>query len=117
GWTMSFTIRDMRKKDIPDVQRVARTSWHETYESIIPLEVQDIFLKGAYSDQMMRKRLEKSYMFVAEVDGYIVGFANFSQVDDEGKTELSAIYLDPAHQGKGIGSALLKEGIHALGKV
>ncbi|WP_433945398.1 GNAT family N-acetyltransferase [Paenibacillus sp. SN-8-1] len=44
------------------------------------------------------------------------GFANFSPVREDGTVELTAIYLKPEYQGKGIGSALLQEGIlHSAG--
>ncbi|WP_044338809.1 GNAT family N-acetyltransferase [Rossellomorea aquimaris] len=114
---MEYTIRKMEKQDINQVQKVARKSWNTTYEGIIPLEIQESFLNSAYSDEMMRKRLEVSSLYVAEKDGKIVGFANFSPVKEEGEVELGAIYLDPEHQGGGIGTALLQEGIKDLSGV
>jgi ribosomal protein S18 acetylase RimI-like enzyme len=108
---MDFTIRDMTLEDLKDVQDVAKTSWHATYEGIIPLSVQENFLKSAYNDEMMKARLVRSFLFVAEVTGKIVGFANFSPVNEEGDAELSAIYLSPEYQGKGIGTTLLNQGI------
>lgn len=63
---------------------------------------------------MMSKRLDTSYLFVAEDKNQIVGFANFSPVDSEGKSELSAMYLYPTRQGKGIGPALLQKGIEEI---
>jgi ribosomal protein S18 acetylase RimI-like enzyme len=108
---MDFTIRDMTLEDLKDVQDVAKTSWHATYEGIIPLSVQENFLKSAYNDEMMKARLVRSFLFVAEVTVKIVGFANFSPVNEEGDAELSAIYLSPEYQGKGIGTTLLNQGI------
>lgn len=114
---MAYVIRPMIRQDIKSVQEVAKASWHATYEGIIPLDVQDNFLQAAYGDEMMERRMKHSYMFVAEMNGDVVGFANFSKVDDEGKAELSAIYLLPAAQGNGIGTALLNEGIQTLKEV
>ncbi|WP_412674524.1 GNAT family N-acetyltransferase [Aneurinibacillus aneurinilyticus] len=108
---VKFTIRKMQKEDIQQVQQVSKASWNYTYEGIIPFEIQESFLKFAYSDEMMQRRLENSFIWVAEVDRKIVGFANFSPVKEDGETELTAIYLNPEHQGKGIGTALLNEGI------
>lgn len=107
-------IRKMKLLDIPQVQQVAKSSWNATYEAIIPPEVQDNFLKAAYSNEMMIRRLERSIIFVSEVAGSIVGFANFSPVREDGSVELSAIYLLPEHQGQGIGTALLHAGIENL---
>ncbi|WP_067724714.1 GNAT family N-acetyltransferase [Oceanobacillus damuensis] len=112
---MDFIIRKMKKKDIPQVQHVAKTSWHSTYEGIIPLAIQDNFLNSAYSDVNMKRRLKQSNIFVSEVSGKIVGFANFSPVSRDAAVELGAIYLCPDYQGYGIGTAFLKEGIENLG--
>lgn len=107
-------IRKMHVEDIPQVQDVAKKSWNATYEGIIPFEIQEKFLKVAYNNDRMKQRLERSFLFVAEIDSNVVGFANFSPVNDEGKAELGAIYLYPEYQGKGIGSALLQKGINEL---
>ncbi|MFC0561541.1 GNAT family N-acetyltransferase [Halalkalibacter alkalisediminis] len=104
----------MRHEDTEQVQDVAKTSWNATYEGIIPLEVQENFLKLAYNDEKMKQRLERSFIFVAEFNGRVIGFANFSPVRDNGKVKLAAIYLYPEYQEKGIGSALLRQGIKDL---
>ncbi|MGM9957531.1 MAG: GNAT family N-acetyltransferase [Peribacillus sp.] len=113
---MEFTLRNMQVGDIPQVQHVARTSWHSTYEGIIPFTIQESFLRIAYSDEMMKKRVENSFIFVSEVAEQIVGFADFSPVREGGKVELAAIYFYPEYQGKGMGTALLQAGIkHSIG--
>ncbi|MDA1476400.1 GNAT family N-acetyltransferase [Bacillus changyiensis] len=107
-------IRNMEKRDIPQVQKVAKVSWHHTYEGIIPLDIQNKFLQSAYSDERMQRRKKYSLILVSEIEGKIVGFSNFSFVNDEGKAGLVAIYIYPDDQGKGIGTALLEEGIKQL---
>lgn len=112
---LEFNIRNMQVDDIQQVQHIAKKSWNSTYEGIIPFEIQEKFLHFAYSVEMMRKRVEQSFIFVSEVAGQIVGFADFSPVK-EGEGELAAIYLYPEYQGKGIGTALLQTGIkHSIG--
>lgn len=111
---MDLIIRNMQPKDTKQIQDVAKVSWNATYEGIIPFEVQENFLKTNYNDESMQRRLERSFLFVAEIAGKIVGFANFSPVREDGKAELGAIYLYPEQQGKGIGSALLQKGIDVL---
>jgi ribosomal protein S18 acetylase RimI-like enzyme len=111
---MNIAIRKMDYKDTKQVQNIAKTTWNATYEGIIPLEVQNNFLKSAYNDEMMKQRLERSFLYVAEVEDKVVGFANYSPVKDGGKVELAAIYLYPEFQGKGIGSALLQHAIKEL---
>ena len=96
---MGFVIREVVREDIKQVQDIAKESWHATYEGIIPREIQDNFLQAAYSNEMMERRLNSSFLYVAEVENKIVGFANFSPVNHEGQVELSAIYLSPVYQG------------------
>lgn len=111
---MDIKIREMKKSDIMDVQQVAKVSWHDTYDGIIPRDIQDRFLHMAYSDEMMNMRFKQSIIMIAEVDHKVIGFVNFSPLNQGGVTELSAIYLCPNVQGKGIGTLLLKAGIHRL---
>src|SRR5690625_4654597 len=114
---MDVFIRDMEEKDIRAVQKVAKSSWHATYEDIIPFPIQERFLQSAYSKETMIRRLATSFLFVAETENNVVGFANFSTVAKNGETELGAIYLDPEYQGRGIGTSLLKHGISQLSGV
>lgn len=111
---MDLLIRDMAVEDIPEIQNVAKTSWNHTYDGIIPIHIQENFLKSAYSDEMMLKRLERSHLFVAVADNQIKGFANFSPLKENGEIELGSIYLDPKYQGKGIGTALLHEAFNKI---
>jgi len=111
---MSYVVREMKDEDVVSVQHVASESWHTTYEGIIPREIQDDFLRVAYSDEMLKKRLAGSHVFVAEDGSEVVGFVDFSPVDEAGRTELLAIYLYLAKQGEGIGTALLRKGIKEL---
>src|SRR5690625_1594315 len=104
----------MKKKDIPYVQHVAKVSWHATYEDIIPRHIQDNFLQHAYSNDAMKQRVKNSHLFVAESNGNMIGFANYSPVNRDGTVELGAIYLLPEFQGEGAGTALLQGGIEKL---
>ncbi|TRZ38603.1 GNAT family N-acetyltransferase [Niallia circulans] len=111
---MTYVIRKIKQEDITQVQDVAKTTWNATYEGIIPEGIQKNFLKSAYNDDRMKQRLVSSTLYVAEVEGKVIGFANFSPVREDGKVELGAIYLYPEQQGKGIGTALVNAGIKDL---
>ncbi|RSK28218.1 GNAT family N-acetyltransferase [Bacillus sp. HMF5848] len=114
---MDFKIRKMEEKDINQVQQVAIISWHTTYNGIIPVHVQDDFLRSAYSNEMLQHRLRNSLMLVSAVKDKIVGFANVSLLKEKMKAELAAIYIYPEYQGIGIGTQLLEEAIHCLSGV
>ncbi|MCP8968425.1 GNAT family N-acetyltransferase [Ectobacillus ponti] len=104
---MDDRIRNAVETDIAQVQHVAKASWNETYEGIIPMEIQEAFLRYAYSEDMMKKRMQTSCLLVAERGECIVGFINVSLPDEQKEAELFAIYLLPDHQRVGIGKALL----------
>ena len=104
----------MTIEDIPQVKRVAIKSWHATYANIIPLDVQNNFLKKAYSEERLLVRLSKSPFYVAKLDNKLIGFANFSNKNSVGNVELAAIYLDTDFQQQGVGTALLLFGIEQL---
>lgn len=107
----------MEVKDIAAVQQVAAESWHDTYEGIIPREIRERFLEAAYSPDMLKRRMEQSLVLVAQHAGLVVGFANFYRLKEPGAAELSAVYLLPSHQGLGLGSSLLKNGLDQLAEV
>ena len=112
----SVTVRKAQREDIPAIQRVAAESWHDTYDGLIPRDIQDTFISQAYSEENMKARIEHTYLFVAETADGISGFANFSKKDKE-EAELGALYIEPGEQGKGIGTKLLQAGIAELGGV
>lgn len=111
---MSVVIRLMTENDIQAVQHIAEVSWHDTYENIIPLKIQERFLKLAYNMDTLKKRLKNSIFYVAETDGKLVGFANYSPINKENRMELAAIYIHPVHQNQSIGSRFLDKAIASI---
>lgn len=107
-------IRAITLKDIATVQQIAKISWNDTYKNIIPNDIQHLFLEKAYSNTMLAKRIEKTIFLVAEYEGQVVGFANFTYVDEDGDSELTAIYLLPEFQQKGYGKKLLHAGLNKM---
>lgn len=108
---MNITIRLMEAKDIEQIQHIAKTAWHATYEGIIPQSIQDKFLAVAYNVERLFQRMQQSIVYVAEIEDTVSGFANYSPIDESGTSELAAIYLLPSSQGKGVGTALLQRAI------
>ncbi len=111
---LTLIIRQMTEDDISFVREIAKTSWFATYDGIIPMQIQERFLEAAYSEKRLFTRLQNSLFLVAEFGESLVGFANFSAVNNNGQAELFAIYLLPEAQNNGIGSALLECGIEKI---
>lgn len=111
---MTYNIRKATYGDIAEIQNVAKVSWHETYEGIIPVDIQTKFLAESYSEEMLKRRIDKSILLVATIDNHIIGFVNFSYLLEGNKSMLMAIYILNKYQGIGIGSTLLNEAISNL---
>ncbi|KXH80933.1 GNAT family N-acetyltransferase [Sporosarcina sp. HYO08] len=107
-------IRPMTIKDIVHVQRIAHETWRETYKGIIPQDIQTAFINRSYSDAMLKKRMEKTCLLIAECDGVPVGFINFTKKDADGDSELTAMYVLPGYQKVGYGKKLFKNALSML---
>ena len=107
-------IRTGTPKDITAVQDIAHISWNDTYQDIIPVNIQQSFLDKSYSVPMMEMRLKKTILLLAEHEGEPIGFANFTKLDDDGDAELIALYLKPEYQRNGYGKKLLDSGLAYL---
>lgn len=116
----SFLLRQAITSDAKGIARVRVVTWQSTYLGLIP----DFFLQNLNLEQSTvnwAKRLESSVQsgktIVAEIDGTIVGYIGIGvsrDLDASDVGELYTIYVDPEHQGKGVGSALIREGIKFL---
>ena len=104
GWEL-FMIRPAVLEDIPAIRLIATITWAQAYESMIPKEIQDQYIKNNYSQEELEERISNSEMIVATEDNLIVGYANYQILD--GVVYLLAIYVLPTHQRSGIGSILM----------
>lgn len=107
-------IRAITLEDLTTVQQIAKISWNDTYKGIIPEEIQNLFLDKAYSNTMLAKRMEKTIFLLAEYENNVVGFANFTYVDEDGDAELTAIYVLPEFQQLGLGKKMLLAGLSEM---
>ena len=112
-----FSIRAGVTADADAIAHVHVESWRTTYTGILP----DDYL--ASLDERLRAQLWREWLggetvvFVAEMNGCIVGFAHGGRIRepvDSCEAELYSIYLLRAAQAKGIGTALLRALASAL---
>ncbi|WP_186673882.1 GNAT family N-acetyltransferase [Sporosarcina sp. BP05] len=104
-------IREMNLSDIERVRGIAVATWRDTYSDFIPEEIQDKVLQDAYSNVEMNNRFKSSLNLVAENNEEIMGYAFFSGNLSNKDVFLESLYVNPNHQGKGIGKQLLLTGI------
>lgn len=102
------TIRRATVDDVPDIQRVARTAWHEAYGDILEEGVIDDLLDDGYAPEFLEEAITSTEMalFVAADEYSVVGFVSCAPPVDSAVGQVSN-YVSPDYWGEGIGSALL----------
>ena len=113
-----MTVRIATPDDADAIERVRTDTWRATYRGHMPDAVLDgLTYDGTRRREYMRTMNADQFVLVAEHDGDVVGFANGgpSRITDPAHPgEIYAIYVLPAHQGHGHGSALMREGAREL---
>ncbi len=109
-----MTIRTATLEDIKDIATIHVNSWQVAYKGLIPQSYLDN-LSIAKREQAWRNILidSKTYTIVKEINGTVVGFANFGNTHDEDKDstvtgEITSIYLNPQDWRKGLGTELFE---------
>lgn len=113
-------IRAARVGDAEGIAKVHVYTWQNAYLGLIP----ESFLQGLSVEQRtatwiknIENPLPKSQTLVAEVSGEIVGFIGIGadrEADLPNQGEVYAIYVMPGVQRRGIGTALMQEGLTTL---
>lgn len=110
---ISASFRPATCDDARAIGEMQIASWHTTYRGIVTDEFLDnvsVQERAARWASVLCNSDSKTFVYVAEVDGQIVGFASGGpeRSDDlEYKGELYALYLLQAYQRKGIGRKLV----------
>ena len=116
---MELTVRDATPDDAAGIAAVHTRTWQQAYAHIFPAE------RLAWIDEQRRvywwarwlsEKQPDTHILVADGPGGIVGFAAFGPARDEAETlgELYSIYVLPDEAGRGIGRALMAEGLRRL---
>ncbi|HKL43674.1 MAG TPA: GNAT family N-acetyltransferase [Candidatus Absconditabacterales bacterium] len=103
-------IRKYLKKDLPDIVRINVYCWKHNYKG----NVDQAYLDSISYQKQLKKRSNKEIkgnIFVSEIDGKVVGFIHGGKSRDGEEFppyEIRGLYIDPNHQGKGIGTKLFQ---------
>jgi GNAT superfamily N-acetyltransferase len=114
----SLLIRRAVKEDAAEIGRIHVAAARSAYSGIYT----DEYLAALSADDRAQRWTEEGKghlvssdpaiaVFVAFADGKMIGFADVGSAGDSVSSEcaeLYAIYLDPAHIGKGVGKALFR---------
>lgn len=118
-----FTIKHPTIEDVPDIQEVFYRTWLATYPNeevgITLADIEEKY-KDRYSEEAINKRKNDilhpspdSFFLVAKEDNLVVGVCRSRKENDY--NELTAIYVLPDYQQKGIGRMLWEKTLEFLG--
>jgi ribosomal protein S18 acetylase RimI-like enzyme len=107
----SYSVRPASARDAKAIAEIHVATWHAAYHDLMPeeyLKLMTIEKRQSY----WREAIEYSepQLLVAVDDDKVVGFVGFDRSRDAGTKstvgEIWALYVAPAHWGKGVGVAL-----------
>lgn len=106
---MKFIIKPIDKKEIANVRSITWQSWMSSYARFTPERDLQAYFDEHYSVEALERIFNDAAVcgFVAEVAGNAIGYAKGCFNETENRFYINSIYVLPAHQGGGIGTALL----------
>ncbi len=111
------TVRAVTRDDADEIGRVHAETWRAAYTGVLPESAFDVDARrGFWREALAREPRSGSAVFVAEVDGEVVGFAGVGAARDEPERvgELFTIYVEPRCWGTGAGRALIHRAEESL---
>ena len=116
--TPEVRVRPATLEDAEAIERIRVETWRATYQGLLP----DGLIDGLRENpdgrrERLRAQPADQFSFVAEDAGQVVAFAVGGRErsgDPAHRGEVYAIYVLPAHQGKGLGRALIRQSAHEL---
>lgn len=104
------TFEDAAADDLADVADLARRIWPQTYANIIPEEQIRFMLAEQYAPDRLRADAASGVTFVyAAIGSRRVGYFAYGPSEAPKEALLHKVYLLPEWQGRGAGSAMLRE--------
>lgn len=109
-------IRAADEADIDRIREIAREAWRPIYEYFRERMGDDLWGREHPGDPLEKKadaverhfRHHSDWAFVTELDSEVVAFCTYT-LNDSGVGEIGNNAVDPAGQGKGIGTAQYQE--------
>jgi ribosomal protein S18 acetylase RimI-like enzyme len=109
---MTLTVRPAVDADVEAIRAVGVATWPATYGPLAGPEYVAHGLERWWSTEAVRESIGRGGVFVAELDGAVVGMASVGERD--GAPYLWKLYVLPDRHGVGAGSALLDAVIESL---
>jgi diamine N-acetyltransferase len=110
-------VRPVEARDLPALSVLAARTWADAFGHSVSPEEQAAELGQTRSEPYFRAAMEEDTILVAEIDGDLVGYVQFGDVDipeveiEPGDQELRRVYVETRLQGRGIGRALMQSAL------
>lgn len=110
-------VRKASQEDIRGIRRVCAEGYRDTYAGLLSHETIERVIEEFYNLDRLRDEVTNpdgwNGWWVAEEDGVVLGAAG-DGITKPGVGDLFVLYVDPAHQGRGIGTSLLNAVLEEL---
>jgi ribosomal protein S18 acetylase RimI-like enzyme len=107
-----ITFTEAQVGDIPLLRDIAASAWAPTYGNILSPDQLAWMFEWMYSPESLKRQMvdEGQRFFIASADGVPCGYIS---VERQGPVlfHFQKIYVNPAFQGKGVGRALIAQGV------
>jgi len=104
-----ITLLPLRPADIPLLQKLAHTIWHQVFNTIITPAQTDLMLSRMYDPATVSKELKDGIIWkLLWQDQVPIGYVSYSMTAP-GECKLHKIYVHPEHHGKGLGKRLMED--------
>jgi len=112
----STTIRELTRKDIPQLKELAIRIYRDTFSELNSPENMEAFLQKDYSIESFNREFneDNSAYFFACIEGTPVGYLRLRRNEEaesqlgKNSLEIHRIYVDVNYQGKSIGRDLMQ---------
>lgn len=110
------TVRLATAGDAEPIGRIHAETWRAAYAGVFPDAAFDVEERRRWwRERLAREPQSPGAVFVAELEGTVVGFAGVgASREEDGIGELYAIYVDPRCWGTGAGRALIERAEESL---
>ena len=96
-------LRPATTADVDAIADLFHRGWHDVHPGLVPDGLTEGRTPAAFHDRVAQRVADTDETTVAEVDGRVAGFVMIAG------SEAEQVYVDRAHRGTGIASALLTE--------
>ncbi|MCR4266475.1 N-acetyltransferase [Nitratireductor sp. ZSWI3] len=106
-----YFVRTAGRRDLPAIRALLVETWHDTYDAVYGATRVTQITDDWHSLRALEVRLDNpNSEFLVADNGTALGGTAFACAEDGGRTVmLRQLYVRPACQGQGIGTALLGE--------